>query len=223
MSAWPVFAAGGASYPAAPIDRSDYASLQRGAAAFVGYCVGCHSAEYVRYGRLAEDLKIPETLLRERLMPGGVSFGDGILSAMRREDAEGWFYQAAPPDLSLSAKLHGEEWLYAYLHGFYRDAERPSGWNNTVVSNVAMPHVLAGLQGEQVVGEDGGLVAAVGGRLSAAEYDLLVSDLVNFLGYIADPARPQRHRAGYLIISFLLVLFVFTYFLYREYWRDISH
>ena len=31
-------------------------SLQRGAKYFVNYCLGCHSAKYVRYNRLANDL-----------------------------------------------------------------------------------------------------------------------------------------------------------------------
>mgnify|MGYP000377279596 CR=1 FL=1 len=38
------------------IDLSDQASLQRGARIFVNYCLSCHSASYMRYSRLAEDL-----------------------------------------------------------------------------------------------------------------------------------------------------------------------
>ena len=43
-------------------------SLQRGARYFVNYCLGCHSAQYVRYNRLAEDLQLTETQLLENLM-----------------------------------------------------------------------------------------------------------------------------------------------------------
>lgn len=212
---------GGAPLPQAPLDRGDFSSLQRGAAVFINYCSGCHSAAYMRYGRIAEDLDIPQELLRTRLIYTDSGLADGIVSAMRQEDAVEWFHQAAPPDLSLSAKLRGNDWLYAYLRGFYRDATRPSGWNNSVFPNVAMPHVLADLQGEVVRDAEGNALLQRPGRLSAGEYDLLIADLVNFMDYMAEPARADRYRAGYVIISLLLLLLFCTYFLYREYWRDI--
>ena len=203
-------------HPKVPIDRFDFSSLQRGAAVFVNYCMGCHSAQYVRYGRLMEDLGIPEDLLRDNLIHTNASLGDGMITAMRADEAAAWLNQA-PPDLSLSARLRGADWLYAYMRSFYADPESPSGWNNTVFQNVAMPHVLADLQGEK----NGDGVVLKKGRLSSLEYDLLVTDLVNFMDYMADPSRPERYRAGYLILSVLLLLLISSYFLYREYWRDI--
>lgn len=231
-------AGGGEPLLSAPIERGDYSSLQRGAKLYVNYCSGCHSAVYMRYGRVAEDLGIPEDLLRTRLMYNEAGLADGMISAMRQEDATEWFYQAAPPDLSLSAKLRGVDWLYSYLHAFYRDDTRPSGWNNRVFPNVAMPHVLADLQGEIALSKisknedgEGGNNGDSGkgnsevilreGRLSAQEYDVLVTDLVNFMDYMAEPSRADRYRAGYVIISILLLLLISTFFLYREYWRDI--
>ena len=44
------------------------ASLQRGAKYFVNYCLGCHSAKYVRYNRLAQDLQLSEQQLIDNLM-----------------------------------------------------------------------------------------------------------------------------------------------------------
>ena len=43
--------------------------------------------------------------------------------------------------------MRGADWLYSYLNAFYRDEKAPSGWNNLVFPNVAMPHVLWTLQG----------------------------------------------------------------------------
>lgn len=216
------YAAGGVSgLPAAPIDRDDYGSLQRGAAVFMNYCSGCHSAQYMRYGRLAEDLGIPADQLRTHLMYTDSSLADGIQSAMSPDEAAEWFHQAAPPDLTLSAKLRGKDWLYGYLRGFYRDESRPSGWNNSVFPNVAMPHVLADLQGEPALGDNGETVLLRPGRLSATEYDLLVNDLVNFMDYMAEPSRKERYRAGYIILALLIPLLLLTFFLYKEYWRDV--
>ena len=46
-----VAGAAGDGYPlqAANTDVSNLASLQRGARNFVNYCLGCHSAKYVRW------------------------------------------------------------------------------------------------------------------------------------------------------------------------------
>ncbi len=49
---------------------------------------------------------------------------------------------AAPPDLTLVARVRGEDWIYTYLRSFYVDESRPFGVNNTVFPEVGMPHVL---------------------------------------------------------------------------------
>ena len=53
---------------AARNDVSNVASLQRGARNFVNYCLGCHSAKYVRYNRLATDLGLSEAQVMQNLM-----------------------------------------------------------------------------------------------------------------------------------------------------------
>ena len=57
------FAAGaGIPLMSANNDLDDKASLQRGATLFVNYCLSCHSAKYMRYSRMGEDLAISEEL-----------------------------------------------------------------------------------------------------------------------------------------------------------------
>ena len=56
------FAAGEVTLTPASNDVSNIASLQRGARNFVNYCMGCHSAQYVRYNRLARDLGISDVI-----------------------------------------------------------------------------------------------------------------------------------------------------------------
>ena len=48
---------------------NDTGSLQRGASNFMNYCFGCHSLKYMRYERMAKDLKIGEQQLRKNLLP----------------------------------------------------------------------------------------------------------------------------------------------------------
>ena len=214
-------AADGPKFPQAPIVYDDIESLQRGAAVFVNHCLGCHSAQYLRYGRLSEDLQIPSRQIEELLINNEANLADGMQSAMRAEDGKEWFHQAVPPDLTLVARLRGVDWLYAYMRGFYRDPSRPTGWNNAVFENVAMPHVLSDLQGVYMNGADGAMVQIRPGRLNETEYNEMVGDLVNFLSYAGEPSRAQRVKIGYLVMAFLLMLLLATYFLYREYWREI--
>ena len=223
MLAAPAYAAGGGLHlPQAPVQYDDVEVLQRGAATFVNYCMGCHGAEYMRYGRLVEDLGISEKQVQDFLIHTDASLGDGMKTAMRAEDGREWFQQAAVPDLSLSARLRGPDWLYAYLRGFYRDPSRPSGWNNTIFDNVAMPHVMSNLQGVFTRdAESGELIRTSEGRMTEAEYDALVGDLVSFMIYMGEPSRAKRYQTGYLTMAFLLLLLLATYFLYREYWKNI--
>ena len=59
----PVFASGGGAHlDEVDIDMNDTASLQRGAGLFVNYCLSCHSAAFMRYNRMAEDLQIPDNI-----------------------------------------------------------------------------------------------------------------------------------------------------------------
>lgn len=207
--------------PRAPVQYGDAEAVQRGAAVFVNYCLGCHSAQHMRYDRFTEEAHIPAELIEKHLIYNEAGIGDGMLSAMREEDGTEWFYQATPPDLTLSSRLRGPDWLYAYFRGFYRDPTRPSGWNNQIFDNLAMPHVLSDLQGVRIKNEEGELVQVSEGRLTEAEYDALVVDLVSFMAYIGEPSRAKRHKIGYLVMALLLSLLVITYFLYREYWREI--
>ena len=83
---------------AVKIDLSDKASLQRGARTFVNYCLSCHSASYMRYNRMGEDLDISDELVKENLMFAADKTGELMKTAMPREDAMKWF-GTAPPDL----------------------------------------------------------------------------------------------------------------------------
>ena len=132
------------------IDLTDKAALQDGLQTFANYCMGCHSAQYQRYERVATDLGIPEEVMMDNIVFSDAKIGDHMKIGMTPEDAKAWF-GAAPPDLTLVARVRGNDWLYSYMRSFYEDPARPYGVNNTVFPNVGMPHVLAKLQGRQVL------------------------------------------------------------------------
>src|SRR5688572_13409367 len=99
-------------------DVANTASLQRGARNFVNYCMGCHSARYVRYSRLGADLGLSEAQVMENLMFTGDRVHDTMRISMRPEDAARWF-GVPPPDLTLIARSRGTDYIYSFLKSFY--------------------------------------------------------------------------------------------------------
>jgi ubiquinol-cytochrome c reductase cytochrome c1 subunit len=215
----------------ANIDLKDQASLQRGAKYYVNYCMGCHSLQYMRYNRMAEDLGIDEMTLRENLIFTDAKPGDLMKISMRPEDGEKWFGTAVP-DLTLVTRWRSPDWVYTYLKSFYLDDTRPYGVNNLVFPQVGMPHVLSPLQGiQQAVLEPGaeegapakitGLELVQPGSLSPSEFDAVVLDLTNFLTYVGEPMRVERQRLGIFVLLFLGLFFIVAYALKKEYWKDV--
>ncbi len=129
----------------APINRLSLESQQRGVRTFVNYCLNCHSAKFMRYNRLT-DLGLTQTQIVDNLMFPTNKIGETMQVAMTTANAKAWF-GVPPPDLTVEARVRGAQWLYNYFLAFYRDDSTPSGWNNLLFPNVAMPHVLAELSG----------------------------------------------------------------------------
>jgi ubiquinol-cytochrome c reductase cytochrome c1 subunit len=216
----------------APVSK-DPVDLQHGAKLFVNYCLNCHSASFVRYNTLTR-IGLTEEQIRDNLMFTGERVGDLMKIAMRPAESKVWF-GATPPDLALIARQRasefgsGADWLYTYLRQFYRDDARPTGWNNVVFENVGMPHALWELQGEQVAtvteNADGtksvALSLAKPGKMSPAEYDKAMADLVSFLVWMGEPGAEQRKSIGVFVLIFLAGLFVLSYALKKNYWKDI--
>lgn len=218
------------------INMGDRPSLQRGARIFSNYCLSCHSAEYMRYNRMAKDLGIPDDLVKKDLMFASDRIGDLMTITMPHDLAKKWF-GTAPPDLSLVARARGPQWLYTYLRSFYIDPDSSTGWNNTVFKNVAMPNALYELQGSQkavfrtvtetVDGKQQKLKQfdhfelATPGTLTPAQYDDAMRDLTNFLVYVGEPAKLVRYRIGFWVVLFMVLLSVLGYLLKKEYWKDV--
>ena len=230
-----VAAGGDSGYPLlrfTPV-TTDTASLQRGLRTFVNYCQGCHSAKYMRYQRLADDLNIPDDIMKQNIMWGSDSMAATMTNSTSEETGK-ILFSAAPPDLSLIARARSPSYLYTYMLSFYEDESRPTGANNALLPGSSMPHVMWELQGVQrglyTEASDGqggtqevlsGVELVKSGLLSEKEYAGLVTDLTNFLVYLGEPVRDQRRRIGMWVILFLLGYAVITWLLYKEYWRDV--
>ena len=119
-------AGGGVHLDKADVDLHNQASLQNGARLFVNYCLSCHSAAYMRYSRMGQDIGLTDDQVKDNLMFAADKVGETMTIAMPADDARKWFGTKIP-DLSVIARARSADWLYTYLRTFYLDDSRPWG------------------------------------------------------------------------------------------------
>lgn len=232
---------GGVALDKAPDRSNNMAALQHGAKLFVNYCLNCHNASSMRYNRL-RDLGLTEEQIKANLLFTGDKVGEMMTTTMNPKDAKAWF-GVVPPDLSVISRAKssgagsGGDYLYTYLRTFYKDDTRPTGWNNLVVNNVAMPHVLWELQGVQKVKmeevadphEEGkkihqfaGFEQVTPGKLSKLEYDTAVADLVGYMEWMAEPAAQTRKKLGVAVVLFMALFAFLAWRLNASFWKEVK-
>ncbi len=231
-----VMAAGGGSYIGEKVQSNirSVDSLRNGAKTYMNYCMGCHSMDYQRYNRVAQDLNLTEDEMMNGLVLTDAKFADKMTIAMTKEQSAAWFNKAVAPDLTVIAKARGVDWLYNFLINFYADPTRPSGWNNLTFENASMPHILWELQGirtahfETHTDEEGNehkefknFETVEAGTLSEQAYKDLATDLVNFLDYSSEPAQLIRMSYAPWVLLFVAVFTFLAYLLKVNYFRDI--
>ena len=231
-------AGGGFPLDKAPALTNDMAALQNGAKLFVNYCLNCHSASFMRYNRLTE-IGLTEKQIKENLLFASDKVGDTMKSAINPVQAKAWF-GANPPDLTLVARSRasgagtGADYLYTYLRTYYRDDTKATGWNNMAFPSVGMPHVLWELQGERkpifdTVESHGHEVQVLRGweqvkpgKMTPAEYDRAIGDLVAYMQWMAEPNQNSRVRLGVWVLLFLGVFTIVAWRLNAAYWKDVK-
>lgn len=239
----PALALAGEGYPLdhAPDRANNMAALQNGAKVFVNYCLNCHAASSMRYSRL-KDIGLTEDQIRGNLLLASDKVGDLMTTRLTVKDAKAWF-GAAPPDLSVIARAKasesgtGPDWLYTYLRSYYKDDSRPTGWNNMVFPNVGMPHALWELQGvrgaefEEVEDEHDHskktlefkkFTTITPGKLTPAEYDSEVADLVAYLNWMGEPEQGTRKRLGVWVLIWMSMLSLLAWRLNASYWKEVK-
>lgn len=199
------------------VNIHDTASIKRGAHIFATICMACHTMQYLRYDKLAKE----NGVVYERMPLNVTQWPNGI----------------KPPDLSLEVDYRSADWIYTYLHSFYKDTSRPTGFNNLLVPNSGMTGILVPFQGQlirinnQQVSKkivDAAyqwydlLILEQQGSMTPAQYDAMVTDVVNFLNYAAHPYEVEQRWLGYWVIGFLIILFILLFWLKHEYWKDVE-
>ncbi|MEO9161513.1 MAG: cytochrome c1 [Casimicrobiaceae bacterium] len=234
----------------APVNRLDDESLQRGARDFVNYCLTCHSAQYMRYNRLT-DLGLTEAQITDNLMFATDKIGQTMTVAMTPANGKAWFGTAPPDlsvearirgrDWLYSYLLgfyRDEKSATGWNNIVFPNVGMPnvlwelSGENKLVETEyedrekaTAAAIAVKGISALEPVKEHKFAVHEVApdvpGKMTRAEYETFVADIVNYMDYMAEPIRNKRMHLGIVVLLFLGVLFVFAYALKREYWKDL--
>ncbi len=230
----------GIKWDKAPDTTNDMASLQNGAKLFVNYCLGCHNAAYMRFNRL-QDIDLTEQQIKDNLLFTTDKVGETMKSAIDPKQAKDWF-GGVPPDLTVIARSRsavgqgsGPDYLYTLLRSYYRDDSKATGWNNLAYPNIGMPNPLWQLQGERTPvmakkmdhGQEvsmftGRWEQTKAGTLSPLQYDQNVSDLVNYLRWMGEPAQNNRVRIGVWVLLFLGLFTIIAWRLNAAYWKDVK-
>ncbi|MBI1328443.1 MAG: cytochrome c1 [Alphaproteobacteria bacterium] len=222
----------------------DKAELQRGFQVYKEVCSACHSLNRVKFYTLADEGGPGFTPAEAKAIAAGYQIeaepndkgelfdanGErlkrpGILADHfpapfpNEQAARAANGGAAPPDLSLIAKARedGPNYIHSLLTGFGQPV--PAGYKlpegkyyNPYFPGraISMPPPLT----------EGAVTYADGTK---ATVDQMSTDVTNFLMWAAEPKLEERHRLGFGVMAFLLVLAGLCYLSYRRVWKDTAH
>ena len=234
-----------------PFGMYDQAQLQRGFKIYREVCSNCHSMNFVAIRNIADaggpgfseaqaaavaaEYKIKDIDDKGQPIERAGRPADYFPSPFPNAEAAAATYGVAPPDMSTLAKARGytrgfpwfifdmfsqyqelgPDYIHAILTG-YQDAPKgfklPDGGHYNKYfpgHNIAMPPPL---QDGQVKYDDG----------SPETVDQYAKDAAAFLMWAAEPKLDQRHRTGFQVLIFLIVLSGLMYFTKKKVWHELE-
>jgi ubiquinol-cytochrome c reductase cytochrome c1 subunit len=213
----------------------DRSSLQRGYQVYQEVCSGCHSIQHLSYRNLSEKGG-PEFSLDEakaiaaqfEVTDGPNDAGEMFTRPRRLSDkfvnpfpniqaataANGGAY---PPDMSVLVKARkgGADYIYSLLLGY---EEVPAGYelDDGVYYNKYMP-------GNKIMMSkplSGGAVEY--SDFTQATEAQMAKDVVTFLTWVAEPNLEARHKMGFKVFIFLIILVTLVYFSKQKVWSRLD-
>ena len=213
----------------------DRSSLQRGYQVYQEVCSGCHSIQHLSYRNLSEKGG-PEFSLDEakaiaaqfEVKDGPNDEGEMFTRPRRLSDkfvnpfpniqaataANGGAY---PPDMSVLVKARkgGADYIYSLLLGY---EEAPAGYelDDGVYYNKYIP-------GNKIMMSkplsEGAVEYSDGTQATEAQ---MAKDVVTFLTWAAEPNLEARHKMGFKVFIFLIILLTLVYFSKQKVWSRLD-
>ena len=213
----------------------DRSSLQRGYQVYQEVCSGCHSIQHLSYRNLSEKGG-PEFSLDEakaiaaqfEVTDGPNDDGEMFTRPRRLSDkfvnpfpniqaataANGGAY---PPDMSVLVKARkgGADYIYSLLLGY---EEVPAGYelDDGVYYNKYIPGNIIMMSKPL---SEGAVEYSDGTQATEAQ---MAKDVVTFLTWAAEPNLEARHKMGFKVFIFLIILLILVYFSKQKVWSRLD-
>ncbi len=213
----------------------DRASLQRGYQVFNEVCSSCHSIKYLSYRNLTEKGGPEFSEEEAKVIAANFEVTDGpdstgemftrpaklsdkfVMPYANEEEAKSANGGAYPPDMSVLVKARkgGADYIYSLLLG-YEDSPVDIKLDDGVYYNKYMYgnniKMSAPLFDELVEYSDG----------TKATTEQMAKDVVSFLMWAAEPHLEQRHKIGFRVIIYLIIISILVYFSMKKIWSRIE-
>ena len=215
--------------------KFDRSSLQRGFQVYKEVCASCHSMQYLSYRNLGE--------------PGGPEFSKEEVKAIAASvevqdgpDSQGEMFTrpgkpsdkfaspypnmeasiaanggAYPPDMSVLVKARpgGANYIYSVLMGY---EDPPSGF--VLDEGVYYNKYMTGNKIKMSKPLSEGIVEYSDGTLASEEQ--MAKDVTTFLAWAAEPELETRHKTGFKVLVYLILLSILVYLSMKKVWSRID-
>tara|TARA_Y100001935_G_scaffold184585_1_gene153175 strand:- start:218 stop:997 length:780 start_codon:yes stop_codon:yes gene_type:complete len=215
--------------------KFDRASLQRGYQVYTEVCAACHSMQYLSYRNLAEpggpeftEDQAKAIAASFEVLDGPNSDGEMFLRPAKLSDKFVKPYEnveaskaanggAYPPDMSVLAKarMGGADYIYSLLLG-YEDPPADIKLDDGVYYNKYM----YGNKIKMSAPLSDGLVEYNDG--TEATEQQMAKDITTFLMWSAEPHLETRHKTGFRVIVYLIILSVLVYLTMKKIWSRVE-
>lgn len=179
-------------------------AIGRGLEDVMNNCHTCHTLKYIRYRDLVklgiDKGKVDGWRADQPL--------DAPLTGMMSDEAAVQSFGLVPPDLSLMTKARdgGPSYVYSYLLAYYIKPDGTTG--NHIFPATHMPDALG--------------ISTVSDPAKREELKKTAKDIVSFLTWASDPHEQERHRLGYYVIGYLVILSVLLYMVKNQIWSRLK-
>jgi len=215
--------------------KFDRASLQRGYQVYTEVCASCHSLKHLSYRNLAEKGGPEFTEAEAKAIASNFEVTDGpnsdgemferpaklsdrfVMPYSNVQEAIVANGGAYPPDMSVLVKARkgGADYIYSVLMG-YEDPPAGMELDDGVYYNKYMYgnkiKMASPLSDDIIEYTDG----------TKATMDQMARDVTTFLQWTAEPHLETRHKTGFRVIIYLLILTVLVYFSMKRIWSRIE-
>ena len=218
-----------------PFGKFDRAALQRGYQVYKEVCSSCHSMKYLSYRNLSEKGGPEFSIEQAKAIAASFEVKDGpnadgemfmrpgrlsdkfVMPYDNEKAAQAANGGAYPPDMTVLVKARGGgvDYIYSLLLG-YDDPPADIKLDDGVYYNKYM----YGNKIKMSAPLSDGLVEYNDGTEATKEQ--MAKDITTFLMWSAEPHLETRHKTGFRVIVYLIILSILVYLTMKKIWSRVE-